>query len=113
MDTSASPSTAIPIEGAIAMIESRCGVLCSECKYRETMNCAGCIAIKKPFWDKQCPIKNCCESKKLENCGFCHKFPCKSLHEFAYDPLEGHEGTRIEQCQDWALAAGHTPVSPQ
>ena len=84
------------------MIESRCGLLCSECKYRETMKCAGCIAIKKPFWGKSCPVKTCCENKKLENCGFCARFPCKQLHEFAFDPAEGNEGTRIEQCQDWA-----------
>lgn len=32
------------------MIESRCGILCSECSYREQMNCKGCITIEKPFW---------------------------------------------------------------
>ena len=49
------------------MIESRCGILCSECKYREEMGCKGCIAINKPFWGDSCPIKNCCEDKKLEH----------------------------------------------
>lgn len=84
------------------MIESRCGLLCSECKYREIMKCAGCTAIKKPFWGKSCPVKTCCENKGKDHCGLCSQFPCKQLHEFAYDPAEGGEGVRIEQCQDWA-----------
>jgi hypothetical protein len=85
------------------MIETRCGVKCSECKYKEIMKCPGCLNIKKPYWGKSCPIKNCCERQHKENCGLCPKFPCKELHEFAYDPLIGNEGTRIEQCQDWAV----------
>ena len=84
------------------MIESRCGLLCSECAYRETMKCGGCTAISKPFWGDKCPIKSCCEGKKLEHCGACDRFPCKQLHEFAYDPAQGDEGTRIEQCAEWA-----------
>ncbi|MEG0492699.1 MAG: DUF3795 domain-containing protein [Clostridia bacterium] len=83
------------------MIESRCGLLCSECKYRETMKCEGCIKISKPYWAKTCPIKTCCEGKKLVHCGQCDKFPCKQLHEFAFDPATNEEGTRIEQCTDW------------
>ena len=40
------------------MIESRCGLLCSECKYRDIMKCPGCLKIKKPYWAKSCPISN-------------------------------------------------------
>lgn len=32
------------------MIESRCGILCYECEYKEKVNCKGCTDIKKPFW---------------------------------------------------------------
>ena len=46
------------------MIESRCGLLCGKCEYREKMNCNGCIAITKPFWGDVCPVKTCCEEKK-------------------------------------------------
>lgn len=84
------------------MIESRCGLKCSECKYREIMKCEGCTKIKKPYWAKSCSIKSCCESKGKANCGLCDKFPCKQLHEFAFDPATNDEGTRIEQCADWA-----------
>lgn len=84
------------------MIESRCGLLCSECEYREQMNCGGCVLIDKPFWGESCPVKSCCESKNHEHCGQCKDFPCEILHKFAYDMEEGDNGKRIEQCRKWA-----------
>ncbi|NMA85602.1 MAG: DUF3795 domain-containing protein [Epulopiscium sp.] len=85
------------------MIESRCGILCSECGYRESMGCNGCINIKKPFWAEQCPVKFCCESKSREHCGKCEDFPCDVLTEFAYDKEQGDNGKRIKQCKKWTL----------
>jgi len=35
------------------MIESRCGILCGQCQYREQMGCAGCVNIQKPFYVPQ------------------------------------------------------------
>jgi len=32
------------------MVESRCGLLCSQCAYREQANCSGCIHMDEPFW---------------------------------------------------------------
>jgi hypothetical protein len=29
------------------MIESRCGILCAGCEYREPMQCNGCVNINK------------------------------------------------------------------
>lgn len=29
------------------MIESRCGILCSECEYKEPMKCNGCVLISQ------------------------------------------------------------------
>jgi len=43
-------------------VESRCGLLCSACEYREQMNCGGCIAIVKPFWGYVFPVKSCCDT---------------------------------------------------
>lgn len=83
------------------MAESRCGLLCSECQYREIMKCEGCPKIKKPYWGKSCPIKSCVEGKSLEHCGQCQRFPCKRLHEFAFDHATGSEGTRIENLTSW------------
>ncbi|MDO5558493.1 MAG: DUF3795 domain-containing protein [Oscillospiraceae bacterium] len=83
------------------MIESRCGILCSQCEYREQMNCKGCVHIDTPFWGDSCPIKSCCENKKQDNCGQCADFPCNLLNEFAYDKENGDNGQRILQCKMW------------
>lgn len=84
------------------MIESRCGILCSECEYKERMNCKGCIHIEKPFWGEVCPVKSCCEAKSWEHCGQCSDFPCEILTQFAYDEEQGDHGKRIEQCKSWS-----------
>ncbi|NLK95868.1 MAG: DUF3795 domain-containing protein [Clostridiales bacterium] len=83
------------------MVESRCGLKCSECEYKEKVNCKGCIAMDKPFWGESCSVKSCCESKEQEHCGQCGQFPCKVLLQFAYDEKEGDNGKRIEQCKKW------------
>ena len=90
------------------MIESRCGVLCSECEFRSSMNCQGCTNIKKPFWGEACPVKTCCEDKALDHCGLCQSFPCALLRQFAYDTDQGDNGKRITQCRCWCqLSAIH------
>ena len=86
------------------MIESRCGILCSSCDYKEKMNCKGCINIEKPFWSESCPVKACCEGKKLSNCGQCSTFPCELLKKFAYDEKQGDGGARIGQCICWRIS---------
>jgi len=68
------------------MIESRCGILCGPCKYREKMSCSGCIAIRKAFWGEACPVKSCCEGKNHSHCGQCSDFPCALLNQFATRP---------------------------
>ncbi len=85
----------------VLMIESRCGILCSECEYREGVGCEGCTAIEKPFWGDACPLKTCCEAKGLEHCGCCGDFPCELLTAFAFDESQGDDGRRIEQCRAW------------
>jgi hypothetical protein len=88
-------------EGGILMIESRCGLLCSACEYREQPGCQGCTKINKPFWGDACPVKSCCEQKQLSHCGECPEFSCELLKQFAYDPKQGDGGKRIEQCKQW------------
>lgn len=83
------------------MIESRCGLLCGECGYREQTSCPGCVRMEKPFWGESCPVKSCCEGKKLAHCGECDAFPCELLQTFAFDPEQGDDGRRIDQCRDW------------
>lgn len=83
------------------MIESRCGLLCSECSYRESTNCPGCVNTGTVFWG-ECRVKNCCESKQISHCGNCADFPCETLKEFSYDKEHGDNGARIEQCGKWS-----------
>ena len=82
------------------MVESRCGILCSTCEFRESMGCKGCVNITEPFHG-QCPVKNCCEEKAHEHCGQCGSFSCKQLTDYAYDPEHGDNGLRLEQCRKW------------
>ena len=83
------------------MIESRCGILCGQCQYREQMVCPGCVNIDKPFWADACPVKACTEGKTHAHCGQCQNFPCQLLNQFAYDEKQGDGGKRIEQCRLW------------
>ena len=83
------------------MIESRCGLLCSECRFFTSGACAGCTRIDKPFWGERCPVKSCAEDRRHAHCGACGEFPCAVLHGFAYDEKEGDDGARIERCRAW------------
>ncbi|SCI64758.1 Protein of uncharacterised function (DUF3795) [uncultured Clostridium sp.] len=88
------------------MIESRCGICCSKCEFQNTMNCAGCLQITKPFWGEQCPVKSCVEEKKLAHCGECAQFPCALAKSFAYDEKQGDQGERLRNCQKWHAMQG-------
>lgn len=83
------------------MTESRCGILCSTCTYRQHTGCKGCVQMDKPFWGESCPVKACCESKGCTHCGGCMAFPCDLLKQFAYDKEQGDNGERIRQCSAW------------
>lgn len=83
------------------MVESRCGLLCGQCEFKESMGCAGCVTMEKPFWGERCPVKSCCEEKGHEHCGTCPAFPCEVLRGFAYDPQQGDNGARLAQCRAW------------
>lgn len=92
------------------MAESRCGLLCSACEFRESMGCAGCTQIEKPFWGESCPVKSRCEGRDLPHCGLCGDFPCQVLEGFAYDPQQGDNGARIERCAQWKGETAWPPV---
>jgi len=72
-----------------------CGICCGACKFLDAM-CKGCSAEKgKVFWTKAeeipwdtCPIWECCvEQKRLEHCGLCSDFPCRTYLELK-DPSD-------------------------
>ena len=73
------------------MIESRCGIICSECGFKSRIGCAGCINIEHPFWGEICPVKSCVETKELNHCGECEDFPCKLAKSYAYVGIKSNE----------------------
>lgn len=100
-DTQVSVSLCYPLrKGGWHMIESRCGITCSTCTYKEQTGCLGCVNIKQPFWG-ECPLKSCCETKGHDHCGLCEEFPCALLTQFSYDEKQGDQGKRIANCKLW------------
>jgi hypothetical protein len=112
------------------MIESRCGLLCSECDFRESCNCGGCIETNGHPFHGECPVAKCCQDKGYNHCGECPDIPeacgvsncqkknangftlceacdkttCGKLHAYSYtDPAHGDNppGKRVEQCKKW------------
>lgn len=81
-------------------IESRCGIECSSCEYKDKVNCKGCTNITKPFYG-ECAVKKCAQEKKLKCCGECKDFPCSLLMSYSYDKDQGDNGLRIENCKKW------------
>ena len=88
-------------------IQSRCGLLCKWCKYKEPFNCPGCIALNgKASWsDDYCDVSKCCIDKGYAHCGECPDMPCENLKGLSYGDDEHNdkpEGARIEVCKAWA-----------
>lgn len=114
----------------MSKIESRCGLLCDTCTFKESNGCMGCVETNgHPFYG-ECHIAKCCQDKGLAHCGECSKipeycgiencgkadekgfFPCDScnqttcgkLHAYSFkDPNHGDNppGLRIDQCKKW------------
>lgn len=55
------------------MIESRCGLCCTVCSYREPNDCPGCTRQPKPFWG-ECPVKRCAERRGWPIAAFVRNF---------------------------------------
>ena len=84
------------------MIETRCGLLCSECSFQKT--CPGCIETNGHPFHGERPVAQCCQQKGFVHCGECPQLPCALLTQYSCDPVHGDTspGTRIEQCRKWA-----------
>ena len=88
----------------INMIESRCGLICSECAYREPFKCGGCAATNGRPFHGLCKIAACCQTKGYEHCGQCPELPCDALYAYSYlDKEHGDNppGARIENLRRW------------
>jgi hypothetical protein len=82
-----------------SMLDTFCGLRCSECEFKEKNNCRGCIASGgKPFHGK-CEVADCAISKNRRFCGECESFPCDILKKYSFDKEYGDNGSRIEHCK--------------
>lgn len=91
------------------MIDSRCGLHCSDCSWKETHGCGGCIETAGHPFHGACRIAGCCQDRGFTHCGECGLIPCEQLHAFSYlDPEHGDKppGGRVSVCRQWAAAAG-------
>ena len=85
------------------MIESRCGLCCSSCEFKETEGCRGCIETNGHPFHGECRLAQCSIEKKIRYCGECKDFPCELLKAFSFDENFGDnpKGARIEKCRKW------------
>ena len=52
------------------MIESRCGIKCGSCAYKEQMGCTGCLHIQKPgrlSGEELCGRKKAAALRRMRN----------------------------------------------
>lgn len=91
------------------MIDSRCGLHCTGCGWKESCGCGGCIETGGHPFHGECSIALCCQEKGHTHCGECENIPCKKLYAYSYlDPEHGDkpQGARVEQCRRWAAESG-------
>lgn len=87
------------------MIDTRCGLKCEGCEWRESHGCGGCIATNGNPFHGECPVAACCQEKGLVHCGQCPEIPCALLTRYSSDPENGDTpvGGRIAICKVWAM----------
>lgn len=86
------------------MIDSRCGLHCTGCEFKDSCGCGGCIETSGHPFHGECPVAVCCQNRGLTHCGECPDIPCELLMQYSCDPEHGDNpcGARIEQCRRWA-----------
>jgi general stress protein 26 len=112
-------------------VQSRCGLLCKWCSFKESHGCGGCVETGGHPFHGECPVAKCCQDKGYAHCGECAELPgknagsgsmkkeanvlngrggcqnsnCDRLYEYSYmDPDHGDNppGSRVEICKTWA-----------
>ncbi|MGI5841107.1 MAG: DUF3795 domain-containing protein [Patescibacteria group bacterium] len=84
------------------MIQSYCGLTCSDCSYKDKTGCPGCLASRGQPFHGACRVALCCISRNLPHCGFCPDFPCQLLKSFAFDKEHGDNGQRLDTLKSWS-----------
>ena len=87
------------------MIDSRCGLHCTDCQWKTSHGCGGCIETGGQPFHGTCPVAQCSIKKGLHHCGECALMPCETLYAYSYlDPEHGDNppGARVQVCRAWA-----------
>ncbi|MCL2056680.1 MAG: DUF3795 domain-containing protein [Oscillospiraceae bacterium] len=87
-------------------IQSRCGLLCKWCTYKESHGCGGCVQTNGNPFHGECPVAKCCQDKGYTHCGECPDIPCDQLKLYSCDDKDHGDnppGARIEVCKAWAM----------
>ncbi len=90
-------------------VDSRCGLHCTDCLWKESQGCGGCIETQGHPFHGACPIAACCQSREVTHCGECDSIPCNRLYTYSYlDPEHGDRppGDRVSVCRHWAAQSG-------
>lgn len=91
------------------MIDSRCGLHCTGCEWKESHGCGGCIETNGHPFHGECAIAICCQEKGFVHCGECNIIPCNKLHAYSYlDSEHGDnpQGARVSVCRHWVAENG-------
>ncbi|MDR2572045.1 MAG: pyridoxamine 5'-phosphate oxidase family protein [Oscillospiraceae bacterium] len=86
-------------------VQSRCGLLCKWCTYKQSHGCGGCVETNGNPFHGECPVAKCCQEKGYTHCGECGDIPCQQLRQYSYDDIEHGDnppGARVEVCKAWA-----------
>ena len=85
-------------------VDSRCGLHCTGCTWKESHGCRGCIPTNGNPFHGECPVAVRKKKKGLVHCGQCPEIPCDLLTSYSCDEENGDSpvGARIEQCKRWA-----------
>jgi len=88
------------------MIESRCGLCCSTCEYKESHNCGGCIETNGNPFHGECPVAKCCQEKGHTHCGECPQLPndCGGDGDCGYDTCFTCDKTTCAQLSAYSFA---------
>lgn len=86
------------------IVDSRCGLHCTGCTWKESHGCGGCIPTNGNPFHGVCPVAACCQEQGFVHCGQCPRIPCDLLTRYSCDEENGDlpVGARIEQCKKWA-----------
>ncbi|NLZ46121.1 MAG: pyridoxamine 5'-phosphate oxidase family protein [Clostridiales bacterium] len=88
----------------VLKVQSRCGLLCNTCKYKESVNCVGCIETMGNPFHGECPIAICCQKLGYSHCGECPEMPCEQLNNYSCGDEEHGDkpaGARLSILKHW------------